>query len=135
MNENLDIFVFKAVLFNSGNVYYAVTMLLHPNTYVNYLQMGVICTLCLCSIINFIYMMISAIRVNDRLAEIMKMAKKISYDNISEAISQIRFQFEIQKESDMKVWAMGTIKRSFILGMFGTIFTYCTIIDGISVKT
>lgn len=76
MNENLNIFVFKAVLFNSGNVYYAVTMLLHPNSYENYLQMCIISTLCQCSIINFIYMMISAIRVNDRLAEVMKMAKK-----------------------------------------------------------
>lgn len=76
VNENLDIFVFKAIRFISGNVYYGVTMLLHPNSYENYLQMCIISTLCLCSIINFIYMMISAIRVNDRLAEVMKMAKK-----------------------------------------------------------
>lgn len=134
VNEKLDIFVFKAVLFNSGNMYYAVTMLLHPNTYENYLHMGIVCTLCQCSIINFIYMMISAIRVNDRSVEVMKLAKKISYDQNSDVIAQIRFQFEIQKESDMKVWGIGTIKRSFILGMFGTIFTYCMLVDGISSK-
>lgn len=77
------------------------------------------------------FMMISGIRVNDKLAQIMMIFKKLPYVGSSDVISQLRFQFEIQRGSYVKAWGTGTIKRSFILKMFGTLFTYCLLIDGI----
>lgn len=131
VNELFDIFVFKAVIFNVGSVYLAITVLLHLDTYENYLQVINTITVCLFNIFNLMFMLILGIRVNDRSAQVMKIAKKLPYDNSSDVVTRLQFQFEIQKGSYMKAWGLGTIKRSFILKMFGTIFTYCILIDGI----
>lgn len=135
VNELLDIFVFKVILFNVGSVYFAITILLHLDTYENYLQVINSTTLCFFSIFNFMFMMISGIRVNDRSAQVMKIARKLPHASSSDIVTQLRFQFEIQKGSYLKAWGTGTIKRSFILKMFGTIFTYCLLIDGIWITT
>lgn len=131
VNDLLDIFVFKAILYNVGSVYTFVTMLLHLDTLENNLYIITATAFALFNIFNFMFMMISGIRVNDQSALITRIAKKLPYVGSSDVVTQLRFQFEIQNRSYVKAWGTGTIKRSFILKMFGTLFTYCLLIDGI----
>ena len=131
-NKNLDFLVFISVLFNSANMYYIITVLLHRKLYPSYLHITTIYLLCSSTFISFLIMITSAVEVNDQSAEISALVKELPVNNNSKTRYEMRFYFcMLERDMNLKIWGVGPIKKSFIIGAFGTIFTYCILVNGI----
>lgn len=131
-NHSLEFIVFCHVLFNSCAMYFAITYIIHTETYGNITNNTSILLLCCHSFACFLYMIRSAIAVNDTFQDISTRAKRLPVDTKNNFIIQMRFHSDVEKEISMKIWGFGSIKRSFILASFGTIFTYCVLVDSIT---
>lgn len=132
VNSTLQSLVFFCILFNGATMYFAVTYILHPETFGEYVYPCAIFILCLHSFASFILMTGSAISVNDTATEVLVKAKQLPFNNKENFMVQIRFHADIEKELSMKIWGLGSITRGFFIATLGTIFTYCILIDSIS---
>lgn len=130
-NSNLDILVFIIVLLNGACTYHVITLIMYPKTYESYLHITTFFLLCSSTFICFFLMIASAVKVNDYSAEVSREIKKLPLNKNSNVTPQLQYFCMLQRDMDMKIWGIGSIKRSFIIAAFGTIFTYCILVDGI----
>ena len=131
-NSNLDFLVFIIVLLNGANMYHAITLILYPQTYESSFHRALFYLICSTTFMCFFLMMAAAVKVNDCSAEISREVKKLPINYNRNVTPQLRFYFCMhEREMEMKIWGVGSIKRNFILAVSGTIFTYCILVDGI----
>lgn len=130
-NSNLGFIVFIIVLLNGASTYHVITLIIYPQTYESYLHITSFSLLCFSTFICFFLMIASAVKVNDYSAEVSREITKMPLKKNSNVTPQFHYFCMLQRDMDMKIWGIGTIKRSFIIAAFGTIFTYCILVDGI----
>lgn len=133
-NEDLQVLVFTSALYNGSAMYFIVTSLLHPEYELLIVENVTTVILSINTFSCFLLMMRSATGVGDASRGVSEAAEDldITASEYSLSSQQLQFQVSTQYEMSMTVWGIGRISRSLLLSMFGTIFTYCILIDGIS---
>lgn len=131
LDDELSFMVLCNTVFSAAMMYFCVSVALHPSLFKSYYQCLAITFLLLTTMVSFIAMAISASLVSEASAEVGANSQKLQENNRNSKLSQLRFFASAQTEIYMTVWKIMPIKRSFIVGTLGTIFTYVILFDSL----
>ncbi|GFQ80643.1 uncharacterized protein TNCT_176881 [Trichonephila clavata] len=129
VDSDLSLLMFTTSLYNASTMYFGVTVWLHSDEYDMLSSLSSIWILLTLSYTAFICMGISGSLVHETASDLYTEAeKRLSNGNRPpEALRQ--FLKVAEKGLYLTVWRIVPIKRSFILGTIGTIFTYCILLE------
>ena len=134
VDQNVSIFILFAVIYNAAIMYFALTIFLKPNMYGDLLQRCSIYVLCVSTFISFLTMIVSASGIHQASQWISDSGDVIIQTDQKPSIDQLLFLRLIDKELFMTVYGIVPIKRNFILGISGTLFTYCVVVYNLQVS-
>lgn len=134
VDHKLRFLTFTSVIFTSVFVYFFVSISLYTNSFGDEMQTRSICILCVVAFMNLLAMVWPAVTLNDASLDIAVVARALPSGNSYDTVAQIRFFLDVRKEISMTIWGIGPITRSVILGLCGTILTYCILVDGIYLR-
>ncbi|GFR00916.1 uncharacterized protein TNCT_364191 [Trichonephila clavata] len=129
MDSDLSLLMFTTSLYNTSTMYFGVTIWLHSEEYGTLSSLSSIWVLLTMSYIAFISMGISASFVHEAASDVYTEAEKRLNNGNRPAEPLRQFLKVADKELFLTVWRIVPIKRNFILGTIGTIFTYCILLE------
>lgn len=136
VDDELSIFIVCGTVSTSNMMYYTVTTFLHQAGAHTSLYTAVIIFNFVYRFVSFIAMTMAASSVSEASAEVCKHAKaqKLDRRNPGSPIEQLKFMICADNEIYLTVWKIVPIRRSFILGAIGAIFTYVFLFDNLIKK-
>lgn len=124
IDSKVGFLVFISFIFNSMLMFLGISALLYQNK--NPINLVLNLAYCLIMLSNFLIQVLCASLVNDASLSVRDQAKAIKNGNTS---AYLRLILTCQDEISLTLWGITRMKRSFIFGTIGTIFTYSLLFD------
>lgn len=134
VDDELSFFVFCSTVHCFSYMHLFLSLSLHPQTLTGTISVLAIIFTFLTIFFSFVAMTVSASLVCEASLQVKKLAKRlvIASENSSFALKKLLLCTE--DEINLTVWKILPIKRSFILGTTGSLFTYALLYDSLKMK-
>lgn len=130
IDNQMSFLVFCNTLFNSMVIYVMLDSILHENTkgiyYITFIRILFFNTL-----MSFLAMTISASLVSEVAEDIAYRSRSLTASTVDSAFCLQRFVHCTEKGLNLTVWKIAPIRRNFIIGVLGVIFTYTILLDSL----
>ncbi|GFQ65849.1 uncharacterized protein TNCT_240571 [Trichonephila clavata] len=128
MDEGMSFLMFTSTIFNAIPMYFGITKLLRPSDFTMDSETLSVWSLFIASYGAFIATAVSGTLVGEANAKIVDQFKEMANSGCS--LSYFKNIFSLKKSNgSLTVWNIVPVTRSFIFSVFGTIFTYCILLD------
>ncbi|GFR18669.1 uncharacterized protein TNCT_298961 [Trichonephila clavata] len=131
VDKELSFLMFTSTLFNACTMYFGVVSLLRSNELTIGAQHISIGCLFLVCYISFIAMSWMGSLVYEANAKALEKLKDFTCNKTNLTRSEARILFIDASHVTLTIWNIVPIRRSFIFGTFGTIFTYCLLVNSL----
>lgn len=135
IDSTLGPIVLISLFMNSVTMYSLLTLILHNSNVINKENVGLFFRIfcAVINLVNFAVQLFTASSIHDASTLIKDKIAVIKENNPQLTSSYLSFVLIHSEEVCMTVWGIVSIKKSFNVGIFGTLLTYCFLFD--SMKT
>ncbi|GFT67703.1 uncharacterized protein NPIL_614811 [Nephila pilipes] len=131
IDEQLSFLVFLSSLYNACNVYFGLTIILHPEEYFAPIQMTTVWCMFASNYLAYTGLTLSGSLLSEASDNLwLKMHEALMFRHEISSLQQ-RFLSLLEKGLFLTVWKIVPITRSFILASIGTIFSYSLLLDNL----
>lgn len=130
IDNQTSFLVFCNTLFNSMIMYVMLDSILHADTRGTY-YIALIRILFFNTFLSFLAMTVSASLVSEVAADIAYRSRSLTATTVDSALCLQRFVHCTEKGLGLTVWKIAPIRRNFIIGVLGVIFTYTILLDSL----
>ncbi|GFV38869.1 uncharacterized protein TNCV_2814851 [Trichonephila clavipes] len=131
VDKELSFLMFSSTLFNACIMYFSVVSLLRSNELtINAQHISIGCMFVACYV-SFIAMSWMGSLVYETNAKVLEKLKDFTCNKTNLVRPQARILFIDASHVTLTIWNIVPIRRSFIFCTFGTIFTYCLLINSL----
>ncbi|GFY46085.1 hypothetical protein TNIN_473251 [Trichonephila inaurata madagascariensis] len=134
IDNEMGVFVFFITVYNFCVMLFSLYVIVDPNAFHDMYERIAVTVLALTAFGIFAVMTLSASRVTEAAAEISSKVWKMRESGGRSFISQQRFISFVEKDITLTLWGITQIRRNFIFGMLGLIFTYTLMIHSLNQK-
>ncbi|GFR00037.1 uncharacterized protein TNCT_637671 [Trichonephila clavata] len=131
VDKELSFLMFTSTLFNAYTMYFGVVSLLRSNERTINAQHTFIGFLFLVCYVSFIAMSWMGSLVYEANAKALEKLKDFTCSKTNLTQSQTRILFIDASHVTLTIWNIVPIRRSFLFGTFGTILTYCLLLNSL----
>ncbi|GFQ93058.1 uncharacterized protein TNCT_492211 [Trichonephila clavata] len=131
IDEQLSFLVFISSVYNACTMYFALTIILHPEEYFDVTHILSVVSLFSSNYLSYMGLTLSASLLHEASEELWFKLHRALMSRSEISSLQQRFLNLLEKGLFFTVWKIVPIKRSFILAMIGTVLTYCILLDNL----
>ncbi|GFR09551.1 uncharacterized protein TNCT_559961 [Trichonephila clavata] len=132
IDNEMGVFVFLITVYNFCVMMFSLYVIVDPNAFHDMYERIAVTFLALTAFGIFALMTLSASRVAETAAEVSSKVWKMPENRGRSFFSQQRFTSFVEKDITLTLWGITQIRRNFIFGMLGLIFTYTLMIHSLN---
>ncbi|GFR00039.1 uncharacterized protein TNCT_637681 [Trichonephila clavata] len=131
IDEQLSFLVFISSVYNACTMYFALTLILHPEEYFDVTHILSVVSLFSSNYLSYMGLTLSGSLLHEASEELWFKLHRALMPRSEITSLQQRFLNLLEKGLFLTIWKILPIKRSFILATLGTILTYCILLDNL----
>lgn len=132
IDQELSFLVFCITVLFSSYMYDFVVLALHAKTFLISTKLTFTTCLFLNSLSSFLAMAVSASLLGEASLQVGSMVRKAQQASKNQTLAIQKFLLSTEKEINLTVWKIVPIRRNFIIGTIGALFTYVVLFDNLN---